>query len=194
MATMYTGCNRMDTKSFYRGEGDLIIKDNDLISVGKAELFGRVFQVCTDTRQTLVQFWKIFHEPIAVDNQSDWVFQNFAQMCGRRTSFLVSWPKMTFQGSIQELRIVGNSDAASDYFCDAELLDGSGDGDWDDEDEPDQDDPVEWDVSILKSLIFQPSLIYFIFTIFKLYLDIVTCDTVTLWYSRFVHFASIHTF
>ena len=57
---------------------------------------------------------------------------------------------MTFQGSIQELRIVGNSDAASDYFCDAELLDGSGDGDWDDEDEPDQDDPVEWDVSILK--------------------------------------------
>ena len=88
--------------------------------------------------------------------------------------------KNDLQGSIQELRIVGNSDAASDYFCDAELLDGSGDGDWDDEDEPDQDDPVEWDVSILQSLIFQPSLIYFIFTIFKLYLDIVTCDTVTL--------------
>ena len=45
MATMYTGCNRMDTKSFYRGDEDLIIKDNDLISIGKAELFGRVFQV-----------------------------------------------------------------------------------------------------------------------------------------------------
>lgn len=51
---MYTGCNRMDTKSFYRGEGDLIIKDNDLISVGKAELFGRVFQVCSDSGHTLV--------------------------------------------------------------------------------------------------------------------------------------------
>jgi len=62
------------------------------------------------------------------------------------------------------LRIVGNSDAASDYFCDAELLDGSGDGDWDDEDEPDQDDPVEWDVSILKN--FHSPSIYFIFTIF----------------------------
>ena len=45
----------MDTKSFYRGEGDLIIKDNDLISVGKAELFGRVFQVRTDTGH-----WYIF--------------------------------------------------------------------------------------------------------------------------------------
>lgn len=92
MATLYTGCNRMDTKSFYRGEGDLIINDSDLIAIGKTELFGRVFK-----------------------------------------------------GSIQELRIVGNSDAARDYFCDTELLDGSGDGDWDDEDEPDQYDPVEWD-------------------------------------------------
>ena len=52
MATMYTGCNRMDTKSFYRGDGDLIIKDNDLVSVGKAELFGRVFQVSP-------QFWGV---------------------------------------------------------------------------------------------------------------------------------------
>ena len=52
---MYTGCNRMDTKSFYRGEGDLIIKDNDLISVGKAELFGRVFQVCTDTHCSILR-------------------------------------------------------------------------------------------------------------------------------------------
>ena len=58
MATMYTGCNRMDTKSFYRGEGDLIIKDNDLISVGKAELFGRVFQVRTDTGHKSVHFRK----------------------------------------------------------------------------------------------------------------------------------------
>ena len=49
---MYTGCNRMDTKSFYRGDGDLIIKDNDLVSVGKAELFGRVFQVSP-------QFWGV---------------------------------------------------------------------------------------------------------------------------------------
>ena len=57
------------------------------------------------------------------------------------------------------MRIVGNSDAASDYFCDAELLDGSGDGNWDDEDEP--DDPVEWDVSIFKSLIFFNHLFYF---------------------------------
>ena len=56
---MYTGCNRMDTKSFYRGEGDLIIKDNDLISVGKAELFGRVFQVRTGTGHKLVHFRKL---------------------------------------------------------------------------------------------------------------------------------------
>ena len=56
---MYTGCNRMDTKSFYRGEGDLIIKDNDLISVGKAELFGRVFQVRTDTGHKSVHFRKL---------------------------------------------------------------------------------------------------------------------------------------
>ena len=61
------------------------------------------------------------------------------------------------------MRIVGNSDAASDYFCDAELLDGSGDGDWDDEDEPDQDDPVEWDVSILKSLILSVTSYLFYF-------------------------------
>ena len=52
---MYTGCNKMDTKSFYRGDEDLIIKDNDLISVGKAELFGRVFQVCTNIERTLVR-------------------------------------------------------------------------------------------------------------------------------------------
>ena len=70
----------------------------------------------------------------------------------------LKWP---FQGSIQELRIVGNSDAASDYFCDAELLDGSGDGDWDDEDEPDQDDPVEWDVSISKNFSVTIYLFYF---------------------------------
>ena len=60
------------------------------------------------------------------------------------------------------MRIVGNSDAASDYFCDAELLDGSGDGNWDDEDEP--DDPVEWDVSIFSSHFYFVA-IYFIFTI-----------------------------
>ena len=64
------------------------------------------------------------------------------------------------------MRIVGNSDAASDYFCDAELLDGSGDGDWDDEDEPDQDDPVEWDVSISK---------YFSVTIYLFYFHYIHC-------------------
>ena len=70
MATMYTGCNRMDTKSFYRGDGDLIIKDNDLVSVGKAELFGRVFQVS-------LRFWPDGHgrtvmEFVEVDSKLIW--------------------------------------------------------------------------------------------------------------------------
>ena len=44
-ASLHTACGRQDTKSFHRDNQEMEVKDEDMITIGKAHILGRAFFV-----------------------------------------------------------------------------------------------------------------------------------------------------